>query len=305
MKLSAFARAISSTTPSNCIRGPQFHSRAVFGVAVLALACESCGGGLPLLHPAQVLPSGVTSFSAGMGSNWVGGEASREVDKARAATAAGLPPTALSAAPIVAASLWPPGMFPWVSMRLGLGSESETGATYTGHRTRIDARHALVFGHWALSLGLGAGLGLAHPSSGDSGSASTFGASEPVSGLDTSGTRSFAFDAPVILGWHSSADIARIWFGLRPSYEHAYGTLTFATASTTSQADLNANAMTIGGLFGLAMGLRPLFVAMELSVGESRARGSMSGSPGGIAGGSASVSAISLTPAAALIWEIR
>jgi len=240
-----------------------------------------------------------------MGSNWVGGEANQEVDKARAATAAGLPATSLSAAPAVAASLWSPGLFPWVSMRLGLGSENETGATYTGHRARIDARHALIFGHWALSLGLGAGLGLTHPSSEESNSTSTFGDSEPISGLDTSRTRSFAFDAPVILGWRSSADIARVWFGLRPSYEHAYGTLAFTSASTTSQTDFNANAMTLGGLFGLAMGLRPLFVAMELSVGESRARGSMSGSPGGIVGSSASVSAISLTPAAAVIWEIR
>jgi hypothetical protein len=291
--------------PSDSDRDPHFYSRVALGAAVLALICTSCGGGLPLLHPAQVLPSGVTSFSAGMGSNWVGGEANREVEKARAATASGLPPTALSAAPAVAASLWSPGLFPWVSMRLGLGRESETGATYTGHRARVDARHALLFGHWALSLGLGAGLGLAHPSSGESGTTSTFGVAEPVSGLDTSRTRSFAFDAPVILGWHSAGDIARVWFGLRPSYEHAYGTLTFASASATSEADFSANAMTLGGLFGLAMGLRPLFVAMELSVGESRARGSVSGSPGAAAGGSASVSAISLTPAAALIWEIR
>lgn len=305
MKLSTATVSFAVTTPACPARGLHFDYRAVVGAAVLALGSVSCGGGMPLLHPAQVLPSGVTSLSAGMGSNWVGGEANREVDKARAATAAGLPATALTAAPAVAASLWSPGLFPWVSMRLGLGSESETGATYTGHRARIDARHAMIFGRWALSVGLGAGLGLAHPSSGETSSTSTFGASEPIIGLDTSKTRSFAFDAPVILGWRSSADIARVWFGLRPSYEHAYGTLSFASTSTTSEVDFNANAMTLGGLVGLAMGLRPLFVAMELSVGESRAHGSMSGSPGGVVGGSASLSAISLTPAAAIIWEIR
>ena len=305
MKLSAATASIAHKTPACPVGAVHFDSRVVLGVAILALSSVSCGGGLPLLHPAQVLPSGVTSLSTGIGSNWVGGEANREVDQARAATAAGLPATALSTAPAVAASLWSPGLFPWVSMRLGLGSENEAGATYTGHRARIDARHALIFGHWALSLGLGAGLGLAHPSTGESGSTSTFGTSEPIRGLDTSQTRSFAFDVPVIIGWHSSGDIARLWFGLRPSYEHAYGTLVFATPSTTSEAEFNANAMTLGGLVGLAMGLRPLFVAMELSVGESRARGSMSGTPGVIAGGAASLSAISLTPAAAIIWEIR
>jgi hypothetical protein len=260
---------------------------------------------MPLLHPAQVLPSGAASLSAGMGSSWVGGQANREIEAGRAATAAGQPVTSLTAAPNVAAAVWSPGQFPWVGMRLGLGDENEAGAAYTGRHARLDARHAFVNGHWALSLGAGAGLGLAHPTSTNSNGTSTLGASEPITGLDTSGARSFAFDAPVILGWRSSADIARLWFGLRPSYEHAYGTLSLTSASATTQVDFNANVVTVGGLVGLAMGLRPIFVALELSIGESRAHGSVSGVPGSIAGGTASLSAVSLTPAAALIWEMH
>lgn len=278
---------------------------AVLGAAVAALCAISCGGGLPLLHPAQVLPSGVTSLSAGMGSNWVGGEANREIDAARAVTAGGEPVTALSASTDIAAALWSPGLFPWVAMRLGLGNQNEAGATYTGRWARIDARHALVFGHWALSLGAGAGLGLAHPYSTNSNGTNAFGVSEPIAGLDSSSARAVALDTPVILGWHSSADIARVWFGFRPSYEHAYGTLSFTSASTTTQTDFTADALTVGGIVGFAMGLRPLFVAMELSVGESRAHGSMSGNSGGTASGSASLSAVSITPAAALIWEMH
>ncbi len=278
--------------------------RAGLGAALLALGTLCCGGGLPLLHPAQVLPPGVTSLSAGMGSNWVGGQANRDIDAARAATAAGQPVTGLSAAPAVTAALWSPGLFPWVSMRLGFGGENEAGVAYTGQRARIDARHAFIFGHWALSMGAGAGLGLAHPSSMNS-NGSTFGSSEPIAGLDTSDAHAVAFDVPVILGWRSSADIARLWFGLRPSYEHAYGNLSFASATMPTQTDFNANLMTVSGIVGLAMGLRPLFVAMELSIGECLARGSMSGSTGGVAGGSASLSAITFTPAAALIWEVR
>lgn len=280
-------------------------SRAAFGVVLLGLFTLGCGGGLPLLHPAQVLPAGATSLSAGMGSHWVGGQANREIDSARAATAAGQPVTNLPAAPAVAAAVWSPGLFPWVSMRLGLGGENEAGAAYTGRRARIDARHAFVSGRWALSLGAGAGLGLAHASSMNSDGSSTFGSSEPIAGLDTSGARAFTFDAPVILGWRSSADIARLWFGLRPTFEHDYGSLTLASTTTTTQMDFTADAATISGLVGLAMGLRPLYVAMELSVGECHARGSMSGTPGGNAGGSASLSAITFTPAAALIWEMR
>ena len=275
------------------------------GLALLALVMPGCGGGLPLLHPAHPLPSGVTSLSAGLGSQWVGGKANREIDAAQSSTAAGQPVTALSSAPAVAAALWSPGLFPWMSMRLGLGSDSEAGLAYTGRRARIDGRHALLFGHWALSLGAGAGLGLAHASSTNVNGSSTFTTSEPIAGLDTSGARAVAFDAPVILGWRSSADIARVWFGLRPGYEHAYGTLSFTSPTATLQADINADVMTVGGLVGLAMGLRPIFIAMELSVAESFAHGSMSGSPGGIAGGSTSLSAMTFTPAAALIWEMR
>jgi hypothetical protein len=260
---------------------------------------------MPLLHPAQPLPSGVTSLSAGVGSQWVGGKANRQIDEARTTTQAGQPATNLSAAQDVAAALWSPGLFPWVSMRLGFGHESEAGLAYTGSRARIDGRRAWLSGHWALSLGAGAALGMTRPTSSASNGSSTFGSSEPIAGLDTSGARAVALDTPVILGWHSSADIARIWFGLRPSYEHAYGTLSLTSPTTTSQVDFHADIVHVGGLVGLAMGLRPLFIAMELSVAESLAHGSMSGSPGVVAGGSASLSALTITPAAALIWEIR
>lgn len=284
---------------------PVSHVSQRAGAGALALVAIGCGGGMPLLHPAQPLPTGVTSLSAGLGSQWVGGKANREVDAAQAATAAGQAPTTLPATQTVAAALWSPGLFPWVSMRLGLGQQSEAGLSYTGRRARIDGRYAMLRGHWALSFGAGAALGLMHTTTSAENGSSTFSNAEPVAGLDTSGARALAFDVPVILGWRSSADIARIWFGLRPTYEHAYGTLSLAGPTTTSQVDFNANVMTFGGLAGLAMGLRPLFIALELSVGESIARGSMSGSPGVVAGGSASLSALTVTPAAALIWEMR
>ncbi len=259
---------------------------------------------MPLLHPAQPLPAGVTSLSAGLGSQWVGGKANREIDAAQATTAAGQSASTLPATQTVAAALWSPGLFPWVSMRLGLGQQSEAGLSYTGHRARIDGRYATLRGHWALSVGAGASLGLEHATTSANGS-STFDSTESIAGVDTSGARAVAFDVPVILGWRSSADIARIWFGLRPTYERAYGTLMLTAPATISQVNFNANVMTMEGLVGLAMGLRPLFIALELSVGESIARGSMSGSPGTVSGGSASLSALTVTPAAALIWEMR
>ena len=55
MKLSAAAVNFAVTTPACPARGLHFNSRAVLGAAVFALGSVSCGGGLPLLHPAQVL----------------------------------------------------------------------------------------------------------------------------------------------------------------------------------------------------------------------------------------------------------
>ena len=272
--------------------------------AFAALVTVACGGGSPLLHPAQPLPPGVTSLSAGVGSQWVGGRANREVEDANNAAASGRGPQSLAAAQSVAASIYAPGLFPWVSMRLGLKYETETGVSYTGHRARIDARHAWLKGPWAFSIGAGAGLGLAHPTASNS-NGTTLGASEPLSGLDTSGTRAVAFDVPLLVGWRSSADVARLWLGLRQTYEHVYGTLSYTQTTNTSQSDLSANVLTTSGILGLAMGLRPLYIAMELSVGAGFAHGSLSATSGGLAGGSASLSAISFTPATALIWEMR
>ena len=272
---------------------------------MLAALASGCGGGLPLLHPAQPLPAGATSLSAGLGSQWVGGRANREIDDARAVVGSDPASPALPSAATLAAALYSSGLFPWASMRLGLGHQSEAGLAYTGRRVRLDARHAWLRGPWAVSLGAGAGLGLARATASDGNGTSAFGSAEPVAGLDTSSTRAVAVDAPLLVGWRSTADIARVWLGLRPVYEHVYGSLSFTQASSVTRANLNANALSVNGLFGLAMGLRPVYLALEFSMGGSHAHGSLSGSSGNFAEGSATMSAITLTPAAALIWEMR
>ncbi len=280
--------------------------RARFGIAACALAMQACGGGLPLLHPVQPLPSGVSSLAMGMGSHWVGGQASREIDEARLQIAAAQGGSfEIAPAAAVAAAVWSPGLFPWMSMRMGLGSESEAGVAYTGRHARMDARHALIIGRWAFSVGLGAGMGLAHPSDATTGGTTTFGSSEPLSGLDTSNVRSFGVDVPFVVGWHSSADVARVWIGIRPSYERGYGSLTLGTQATPARLDFRSDVFSLSGLAGLAMGLRPLFIALELGFGDSRAHGQLLGNSTSVIGSSATVSAFSFTPAAALIWELH
>lgn len=261
---------------------------------------------MPLLHPARPLPAGVTSMSAGAGSHWIGGGARREIDAAQAQWEAsqGNAPT-LTPAAAVAAATWAPGLFPWLSMRLGLGSRSEAGVAYTGQRARVDARHALELGKWSMSFGLGALVGLTHPADVSATGTSAFGSREALPGLDSSGVRSLGVDLPLLIGWRSSADVARIWIGLRPGYEHGYGTLRLTAQQPPTTLEFRSDSLTVTALAGLAVGLRPLFVALELGFGDTRAHGTLLNAPTTLASNSATVSAYSFTPAAALIWEMR
>jgi hypothetical protein len=176
---------------------------------------------------------------------------------------------------------------------------------YTGQRARIDARHALGLGKWSMSFGLGALIGLSHPADVSASGTSAFGSREVLAGLDTSGVRSFGVDAPFLVGWRSSADVARIWLGLRPTYEHGYGNVRLNAQDPPTRIDFRTDAFTVSALAGLAVGLRPLFLALEFGFGDTRAHGKLLNNPNPVASNAASVSAYSLTPAAALIWEMR
>jgi hypothetical protein len=275
-------------------------------LAVCASVLPACGGGLPLMHPAQPLPPGVTSVSAGTGSHWIGGQARREIDAAQSQWAASQgDPQSLTPSAALAAALWTPGLFPWVSMRVGLGSRNEAGVAYTGHHARLDARHAFALGGWALSLGLGATMGLMHVRAVNGDGTSTLGSSESLAGLDTSNVRSMGVDLPLIVGWRSAADVARLWMGLRPSYDRGFGNLILSNHSSATTLEFRSDTITVTALAGFALGLRPLFIAMELGFGDARAHGTLLNSPSLASTNSASVSAYSFTPAAALIWEVR
>lgn len=257
---------------------------------------------MPELHPAQALPAGATAFSAGMGAHWVNGQAQREVsDAAQAAT--GAPNAEPADGAKVAAAQWSPGLFPWVNARLGLGSGNEAGLSYTGERIRLNARHAMSRGGTTMSLGLALMTRVPRQSTSDTGR-STLGFSEPISGLDTSQFHAVGADLPLLFGWRSSADVVRAWVGIRPSYERGYGSISTLSQVTSSTADVHSNYYSVTGLFGFAFGLRPLFLAMELDVGTGKSDATLRNSASGNST-SLSVSGYTITPATAIIWEIR
>src|SRR5258706_5050818 len=101
------------------------------GVAACLLAVVGCGGGVPLLHPAHVLPAGRVSAGAG-----VSGEFSLRSNGAPRPPG---DPEQAGFEDAVARAALSPGIAPWVGTRAGLGARLEGGLPDTGRAVRVDA----------------------------------------------------------------------------------------------------------------------------------------------------------------------
>src|SRR5580704_6396543 len=126
----------------------------------LGLAVAGCGGGLPLLHPAQTLAAGDVQATAGFSGNIATAGFANAITNAQVeATASGdtvsqpgTDPTYAKGA-LVAASIGP-GLAPFGAARVGAGAEVEGGIAYTGRAIRIDLRRSFDLSPtWALSVG--------------------------------------------------------------------------------------------------------------------------------------------------------
>ena len=223
---------------------------------------SACGGGLPLLHPAQVLKAGQTSFGAGMSDRLLLGSEKRALDQAQQRA----PGTPLPANDpgytrgLLVAVAEGPALAPWVSARVGIPGSNEGGLSYTGQALRADARHAFEWDNSALSLGLGVtGRG--------------FGQSAlALPGADLNHETGLGLDLPLLVGYHSDADLISGWAGLRGAYDHWSGK---ATLDSDAPFTLSAGRLSAGPVLGLAIGLPPLWVAAELEVDYSHVTGTL------------------------------
>src|SRR5580700_1633007 len=130
--------------------------------AGVALAATGCGGGTPLLHPARALSGGDVRAAGGISGNFVPGGLGTALNAARAESpvpgssgAVTLPTDATYAKGALIAAVVAPGLAPFASARVGLGSQFEVGLTYTGRAARLDLRHSFDYGNVSLSLGGG------------------------------------------------------------------------------------------------------------------------------------------------------
>jgi hypothetical protein len=262
----------------------------LFGWAV-ASALVGCGGGLPLLHPAQTLPEGEVRASAGFSGNIAVGDLSdalRAANQEAAASPGGQGPAAAdityARGALVAASV-APGLAPVIAARVGVGKGFEAGVGYTGRSARLDVRKAFgVAPHWAFSVGA-------------AGSAVLYGrqTGEELPDVDLTQAHGWGADVPVLVGYESDGGLYTVWVGARAGWEQVdVGQVSSVPGPST--VSLSATRFWGGGLVGLAAGFRHVHVALEADVSYMNVAGDF-------AGVHATVAGAAITPATALWWD--
>lgn len=171
---------------------------------------------------------------------------------------------------VISRSLLAPGLAPWIGARAGLGGHNEAGATYTGRTVRIDGRHAFGNDSVALSVGAGASGVLMHPPSSGPNAASSDSTAPggrfagKVSDVTATG---YGLDVPVIVGYRSTPSIVQVWAGARAGFEQIRADLTLDSSTAGSEpARASGTRLYGGGLVGAAIGVSPVWVALELDV---------------------------------------
>jgi hypothetical protein len=271
----------------------------------------ACGGGAPLLHPAQPLPPDTVSFGAGLSGQFASASAKRAIDEGRAAASGSLgsPATARAYSEgVLSEALLGPGISPWVSARVGLPRATEAGLTYTGRSLRLDGRYVRPLADaWALSLGLGGSAILLQPdSSGPS-------VSQP--GVDPSSApqaefglnaRGWGGDIPVLLGYQALNGLVDVWMGARVGFEHISGDLRSQIDDPAQRRfDAEGNRLWAGALAGASLGIPPIWLRFELAGMFHHLTGRVT-SPGiepPLPFGELDVSAWSLAPSGAIVGK--
>lgn len=266
----------------------------------------ACGGGAPLLQTAHTLPADAIAFAAGTSGHFMLGDladANADLDGASARPGGATSDAQRNrfAQGALARFAVAPGVAPFVAGRAGLGNHNEAGLTYTARSLRLDARHAFEWPKVALSVGAVA-IG-ALPRAGDR-PGEYVDASRSALGLRSAelvSPRGYGLELPVLFGYRSSADVVKLWTGLRAGFERDEFDITVVESPDTVVAsNANATRLWAGGLVGFSVGLAPIEVRVELDAAYERASGDL------LTGESkldVSVEGVSLTPAMAISAE--
>jgi hypothetical protein len=273
-------------------------------LALGALLLTACGGGAPLLHPAHTLSEGDVTFAAGTSGRFtLGGlrDAEAELDAAGATRGGATTPQERAGFVNGALSRFAvaPGVAPFVAARTGLGHHNEAGITYTGRAFRLDGRHAFEWPQVALSVGVGATGALSRPGDQPPHSVSDRpGADTGLGSVSLSSLNGYGVELPVLFGYRSSADVVKLWAGLRGGFERDSANVALVEAPDTLLGS-KATAMRWwgGGVVGFSVGLAPIEVRVEIDAAYESVHGTLLISEGELTG---DVAGLSLTPAMAI-----
>jgi hypothetical protein len=277
-------------------------ARASLVLGVLGLS--GCGGGAPLLHPAHTLPQGEVTFAAGTSGHFsLAGLRSAEnaLDDAggKGGGARSSSERTAFAEGALARFAVAPGVTPFVGGRVGLGGHNEAGFSYLGRSLRFDARHAFEWPTVALSLGIAASGALSR--AGDQPSRRLSEEGPPDSDLvrvKLTSLRGYGLELPVLFGYRSSADVVKLWAGLRVGVERdSFDIALVESPDVTLASEGEALRLWGGGLVGFSVGLAPIEVRVELDAAYQRVHGSLVTLEGELEG---DVAGLSLTPAMAI-----
>jgi len=258
----------------------------------LVIVASGCGGGVPLLIPAHAMPLGEVRATTGLSANVGMGPFARSLNDARNASSnpdgSAAEANATDARATLVTAAIGPGIAPVVSARVGLGANSEAGASFLGRAVRADVRHSVrLAAHWDLSAGVG-------------GSAVVGGHESADSDVDLGRLRGGGADVPVMVGYESDGGLYAAWLGLRAGWEQVGADDVRSEVSESRYpgppVSLSARRLWAGGLFGFAVGFRHVHVAMELDVAYANISGDLSSTHIDLAG-------LTVCPASAVWWR--
>jgi hypothetical protein len=274
---------------------PHVRNRLVLRFGASALMLAGCGGGVPLLHPAQTLGPGEVRASAGFSASVAAGgladalgSATKQAGANPNAGSLGIDETYAKGA-LVAASV-APGLAPFVSARVGVGSHVEGGLAYTGRAVRADVRRSFDLSrHWALSVGAGGTAALNGRQAG-----------EALPNVDLGQLHGWGADVPLLAGYMSDGDLYGVWLGARGGWEHVDISQVRSVPNTQAigapPVSLSATRFWAGGLLGLAVGFRHVHLAMEIDICYASIAGDYAGTHAQVAG-------VALAPASSVWWD--
>ncbi len=108
----------------------------------------------------------------------------------------------------------------------------------------------------------------------------------------------YGLELPVIFGYRTSADVVRLWVGVRAGFERDSFNVALVEAPDTQVGGSgDATRFWGGGLVGFSVGLAPIEVRVEVDAAYERAHGKLLSSGSELTG---DVAGFSLTPAMAI-----